>query len=153
MPTPDCPMSSSLSASTTNSTSIAPRYSDWEVSTPINTAVPRSPLSARNPSTVSAIGEPTSPGSAGGSDLVNGNDTQVATSIATANAATTQPGPPMAITPAATTGPTMMPALSIQPSAAFPAVSSSGVCTAAGSTTFMVGRVALNAGAARIANT
>ncbi len=41
----------------------------------------------------------------------------------------------------------MPPMFSIQPSAAFAAVSSSGVCTASGSTTLVVGRVVLKVGA------
>ena len=83
---------------------------------------------------------------------MSGSATHAATAIPTANIATTVPGPPNVITAAAINGPTTTPALSIHPSAAFPAVSSSGVCTATGSSTFTVGRVTLNAGAARIAN-
>ncbi len=82
---------------------------------------------------------------------MSGSATQAATAIPTANTATTAPGPPNVIITAAISGPTTTPALSIHPSAAFPAVSSSGVWTAAGSSTFTVGRVTLNAGAARIA--
>ena len=150
-PTPESPIPSSLMASTTNSTSIAPKKSDCEVSTATSVAVPRSPASTLNPSTASVSGEPGPVGSDVGRLRVSGSATQAATAMPTANTATTVPGPPNVITAAAINGPTTTPALSIHPRAAFPAVSSSGVCTATGSSTFTVGRVALNAGAARIA--
>ncbi len=131
-PTPESPIPSSPIASTTNSTSIAPKKSDWEVSTATSVAVPRSPASALKPSSASASGERSSCGSAGGRLRVSGTATQAEIAIPTANTTITVPGPPNVITRGAISGPTTAPALSIHPNAAFPAVSSSGVCTATG---------------------
>ena len=127
MPTPDSPIPSSPSASTTNSTSIAPRNSDCDVSTATSIAVPGSPISTLKPSIASPIGEPGSLGSTGGRLRVSGSAAHIAISIPTANTAITPPGPAKLIITAAISGPTTIPALSIQPSAALPAVSSSGL--------------------------
>jgi hypothetical protein len=152
MPTPESPIPSSSIASTTKSTSIAPKNSAWEVSTPTSVAVGGSRSRSLKPSKASPNPELSPLRSAAGRLFVSGQAIQAANSIEIANSATTAPAPLSATTSEAASGPATTPALSIQPIAALPAVSSSGVRTARGRRTLTVGRVRLNVGAAMTAN-
>ncbi len=129
---------------TTNSTSIAPKKSCCEVSAATSTAVRGSRISRRKPSEASPKTElSSSSGTTSGSKRVSGNTIHADASMVRENSAIAVPAPLTASSSDAVSGPATTPALSIQPIAAFPAVSSSGVCTATGSSTFIVGRVRL----------